>query len=92
MPDNVTEGVAEHSSRLQPSINLHAPVPIYSLYVQLLWYRTNVLAQRDEEENVEELCRERYEGYEHKGEPCAVAQASYNVGTHSGPPGPQSEK
>ena len=26
MPDDTTEGVAEHSSRLQPSINLHAPV------------------------------------------------------------------
>ena len=26
MPDDATEGVAEHSSRLQPSINLHAPV------------------------------------------------------------------
>ena len=26
MPDDATEGVAEHSSRLQPSINLHAPL------------------------------------------------------------------
>ena len=26
MPDDATEGVAEHSSRLQPSINLHTPV------------------------------------------------------------------
>ena len=26
MPDDATEGVAEHSSRLQPSINLHGPV------------------------------------------------------------------
>ena len=26
MPDNVIEGVAKHSSWLQPSINLHAPV------------------------------------------------------------------
>ena len=26
MPDDATEGVAEHNSRLQPSINLHAPV------------------------------------------------------------------
>ena len=25
MPDDATESVAEHSSRLQPSINLHAP-------------------------------------------------------------------
>ena len=34
MPDDTIEGVAEHSCRLQPSINLHA----HSLYVQLLWY------------------------------------------------------
>ena len=26
MPVDATEGVAEHSSRLQPSINFHAPV------------------------------------------------------------------
>ena len=26
LPDDIIEGVAEHSSRLQPSINLHAPV------------------------------------------------------------------
>ena len=26
MPDDAPEGVAKHSSRLQPSINLHAPV------------------------------------------------------------------
>ena len=26
MPDDTTEGAVEHSSRLQPSINLHAPV------------------------------------------------------------------
>ena len=36
MPDDATEGVAEHSSRLQPSINLHAPVTAFS--PQLLWY------------------------------------------------------
>ena len=36
MPDDATEGVAEHSSRLQPSINLHAPVTAFN--VQLLWY------------------------------------------------------
>ena len=30
MPDDATEGVAEHSSRLQPSINLHAPVTAFS--------------------------------------------------------------
>ena len=35
---NTFEGVTEHSSRLQPLINLHAPVT-YSLHVQLLWYR-----------------------------------------------------
>ena len=29
MPDDVTEGMAEHSSRLQPSINLHAPVTAF---------------------------------------------------------------
>ena len=29
MPDVATEGVAEHSSRLQPSINLHAPVTAF---------------------------------------------------------------
>ena len=29
LPDDATEGVAEHSSRLQPSINLHAPVTAF---------------------------------------------------------------
>ena len=29
MPDDATEDVAEHSSRLQPSINLHAPVTAF---------------------------------------------------------------
>ena len=29
MSDDATEGVAEHSSRLQPSINLHAPVTAF---------------------------------------------------------------
>ena len=28
MPDDATEGVAEHSSRLQPSINLHAQLQL----------------------------------------------------------------
>ena len=37
MTDDATEGVVEHSSRLQPSINLHAPV-YRAFYVQLLWY------------------------------------------------------
>ena len=36
MPDDANEGVAEHRSRMQPSINLHAPVTAF--YVQLLWY------------------------------------------------------
>ena len=30
MPDDATEGVTTHSSGLQPSINLHAPVTAYS--------------------------------------------------------------
>ena len=29
MLDDATEGVAEHSARLQPSINLHAPVTAF---------------------------------------------------------------
>ena len=29
MPADATEGVAEHSSRLQPPINLHAPVTAF---------------------------------------------------------------
>ena len=29
MPDDTTEPVAEHSARLQPSINLHAPVTAF---------------------------------------------------------------
>ena len=31
IPDDATEGVAEHSSRLQPTINLHAPVTAFML-------------------------------------------------------------
>ena len=48
MPDDhdTTEGVAEHSSKLQPSINLHTPS--YSLYVQLLWYPMYRLPRKDE--------------------------------------------
>ena len=39
MPSDTTETVAEHSTRLKPSINLHAPLcSSYSLYVQLPWY------------------------------------------------------
>ena len=44
MPDDVTEGVAEHSSRLQPSINLHAPVTAF----MFSWSGTDVLPRRDE--------------------------------------------
>ena len=29
MPDDATEGLAKHSSRLQPPINLHAPVTAF---------------------------------------------------------------
>ena len=36
MPADTTETVVEHSAKLQPSINLHAPVTAF--YVQLLWY------------------------------------------------------
>ena len=28
MPDDATDGVAEHSSRLQPSTNLHVPITV----------------------------------------------------------------
>ena len=35
MSDDATEGVAEYSSRLQPSINLHAPVTCGG---DLLWF------------------------------------------------------
>ena len=31
MPADTTETVAEHSARLQPSINLHAPVTAFKL-------------------------------------------------------------
>ena len=33
---DTTETVVEHSARLQPSINLHAPVT--ACYIHLLWY------------------------------------------------------
>ena len=45
MPANTTETVPEHSTRLQPSINLQDPV---IEFVQLLWYLANVLPGRDE--------------------------------------------
>ena len=44
MPDDTTEGVAEHSSRLQPSINLHAPVTAFVFSCS----GTDVLSRRDE--------------------------------------------
>ena len=44
MPDDATEGVAEHSSRLQPSISLHAQLqPSRSAALV-----PNVLPRRDE--------------------------------------------
>ena len=44
MPDDATESVAEHSSRLQPSINLHAQLqPLCSAALV-----PNVLPRRDE--------------------------------------------
>ena len=44
MPDDATEGVTEHSSRLQPSINLHAQLqPLCSAALV-----PNVLPGRDE--------------------------------------------
>ena len=46
MPDDATEGVAEHSSRLQPSINLHAPVT--ASYICSTALVPNVLPRRDE--------------------------------------------
>ena len=44
MPDDTTEGVAEHSSRLQPSINLHTPVTPFMCRCS----GTDVLPRRDE--------------------------------------------
>ena len=43
MPDDAAEGVAEHSSRLQPSVNLHAPQLLCSAALV-----PNVLPRRDE--------------------------------------------
>ena len=42
MPDDANESVAEHSSKLQPSTNLHAPVTAFAALVP------NVLSWRDE--------------------------------------------
>ena len=44
MPDDATESVAEQSSRLQPSINLHATDTVYMFSCS----DTDVLPQRDE--------------------------------------------
>ena len=44
MPDDTTETVAEHSARLQPSINLHDPVTAFMFSC----LGTNVLPRRDE--------------------------------------------
>ena len=45
MPDGATESVAEHSSRLQPSINLHASVTALCSAALV----PNVLPRRDED-------------------------------------------
>ena len=44
MPNDATEGVAEHSPRLQPSINLHAPVTAFMFSCS----GTDILHRRDE--------------------------------------------
>ena len=44
MPDDATEGVAERSAMLQPSINLHAPVTAF----MSSYSGTNVLSWRNE--------------------------------------------
>ena len=44
MPADATEGVTEHSSRVQPSINLHAPVTAFMYSCSV----TNTLPRRDE--------------------------------------------
>ena len=44
MPADITETAAEHSARLQPSINLHAPVTAFMFSCS----GTDVLPQRDE--------------------------------------------
>ena len=44
MPDDATEGMAEHSSRLQPSISLHAPVTAFMFSCS----GTDVLPRGDE--------------------------------------------
>ena len=53
MPDDATEGVAEHSSRLQPSINLHAPVTAF----MFSW--SDVRSRRDEGSGQKALCSDR---------------------------------
>ena len=49
MPDAPTESVAEHSSKLQPSINLHAPVTAFM-------FSCSVLPWRDEGLDSGKLC------------------------------------
>ena len=44
MPGDATEGVAERTSKLQPSINLHAPVTTFMFSCS----GTNVLPRKDE--------------------------------------------
>ena len=44
MPDDATEGVVKHSSRLLPSIKLHAPVTAFMFSCS----GADVLPQRDE--------------------------------------------
>ena len=44
MPADTTETVAEHSTSLQPSINLHAPVTAFMFHCS----GTDVLLRRDE--------------------------------------------
>ena len=44
MPDDATEGLAKHSSRLQPPINLQAPVTAFMLTCS----GDDVLPERDE--------------------------------------------
>ena len=48
MPDDAYEGVAEHSSKLQPSINL----PVSITYFMFNCSGTDVPPQRDEGESV----------------------------------------
>ena len=44
MPNKATESVAEHSSGMQPSINLHAPVTTFMFRCS----GTDILPRKDE--------------------------------------------